>query len=164
MSFRKYSESNSYQLTEQEEFEFQFSDHVKSSARSKFSVIALVSILFFVIYLVSSSDIVDGNLYKRKSFKSGSKYVRKEVRNMTDTELSNYFAAVWTLKNTGREDDRDYLLKYDDFVAQHMIATANSTVDQAHEYAAFLSWHSLLVMEFEIALQSIDSTVTIPYW
>ena len=37
-------------------------------------------------------------------------------------------------------------------------------MDQCHEYAAFPIWHSLYVREFEIALQSIDPLVFVPYW
>ncbi len=44
------------------------------------------------------------------------------------------------------------------------MAATNSTVDQAHAAAAFVIWHSLYVRELELALQSIDSTVFIPYW
>ena len=77
---------------------------------------------------------------------------------------------------------------YNEAVAQHGIATLNTTVrdwfwftkfwlliaivhnflmgqcDQAHEYAAFAIWHSMVVREFEIALQSINPSVYVPYW
>lgn len=166
-------ESNSYQGVEDNKL-LAVTDNFEDEGtiRPKSSMFVFISLLVVVYFAFVQTGVdtsglstgTDKKLSSRSSFRSDTKYVRKEIRDMTDTELSNYFSAVWTMKKTGRQDDRDYLLKYDDFVAQHMIATANSTIDQAHEYAAFLSWHSLLVMEFEIALQSIDSTVTIPYW
>jgi hypothetical protein len=89
---------------------------------------------------------------------------RKEVRQMSTQELEDYFDAVWTMKETGRQDGRGYLVYYDDFVAQHALAASNTTMDQAHLYAGFTVWHSLLVYEFELALRSISPNVSIPYW
>lgn len=83
---------------------------------------------------------------------------------MTSDELDAYFDALWIYKTSGRQDGLEYLETYDDAVAQHALAAANTTVDQAHQYAAFVVWHSVYVREVEIALQSIDPTVFIPYW
>lgn len=90
--------------------------------------------------------------------------VRKEIRSLTSAEIDNYFNALWTYKSTGRMDGVSYMKTYDEAVAQHALATCNSTVDQAHTYGAFLVWHGIFVREFEIALQSIDPSVTVPYW
>jgi hypothetical protein len=89
---------------------------------------------------------------------------RKEIRDFTADELEAYFDAVWALKETGRQDGRDYLVYYDDFVAYHATAAANSTVDQCHLYGAFMIWHCLLTYEFELALRSINPNVSVPYW
>src|SRR5262249_33022888 len=35
---------------------------------------------------------------------------------------------------------------------------------QAHAGPAFLAWHRELLLQFEQALQTVDSSVTIPYW
>ena len=163
-----------YQSDEGDDFEDedQIQSEHKSGSRLAMLVTVtsaiLVSILFLGIFLVNNTTgtgiAVGKKLYTRDAYRSDAKYVRKEIRELTDAELSTYFSAIWTMKSTGRQDNRDYLKKYDDFVAHHMIASANSTQDQAHEYAAFMIWHSLLVMEMEIALQSIDSSITIPYW
>lgn len=91
-------------------------------------------------------------------------YERVEIRDMTEEQLDKYFNALWTYKKTGRQDGRDYMRTYDEFVAQHALATANKTVDQAHTWAAFIPWHSIVVYEVEMALRSIDPTVSIPYW
>jgi hypothetical protein len=37
-------------------------------------------------------------------------------------------------------------------------------MDQAHLFAGFVIWHSLLDYEFEIAIRSINPNVSIPYW
>jgi hypothetical protein len=98
------------------------------------------------------------------SYTSSATYTRKEIRQCSKEELEAYFDAVWALKETGRQDGRPYLQMYDDFVAQHALAAANTTMDQAHLFAAFTVWHSLLTYEFELALRSINPNVSIPYW
>lgn len=57
-----------------------------------------------------------------------SSRLRKEIRNMTAAEVDSYFEAIWIYKNEGRKDGRDYMVTYDEIVAQHAIATKNSTV------------------------------------
>ncbi len=69
-------------------------------------------------------------------------YVRKEIRDLTSDELDNYFAAIWEYKTNGRQDDRDYFLTYNDIVAQHAIATTNTTV---RFFLALASFHFLCV-------------------
>lgn len=171
-------ETNSVETSYQSDSEDQFEDEdqIQSELKKKpklamlvtITSAILVSVLFLGIFFVNNTTenavTVGKKLYTRDAYRSSAKYVRKEIRDMSDDELNAYFSAMWTMKETGRQDNRDYLLKYDDFVAHHMIASANSTQDQAHEYASFMIWHSMLVMEMEIALQSIDPTITIPYW
>ncbi|MCA9694467.1 MAG: tyrosinase family protein [Myxococcales bacterium] len=56
---------------------------------------------------------------------------------------------------------------YDQFVAVHLAVTSLSgaqTVDGAHGGPAFLAWHREYLRRFEVALQSVDPRVTIPYW
>ena len=136
--------------------------------------------------------------------------LRKEIRNLTEQEWDDYMDAILIYKYEGRRDvsllsnnatvatrwqilnqGKDYMINYDHMVAQHAIASMNSTVndcscwyviwflfyfktrlypfyefqcDQAHEWAAFIIWHSIFVREFEIALQSINPNVSVPYW
>ena len=54
--------------------------------------------------------------------------VRKEIRDMSTEELDRYFNALWEYKNVGRRDNRTYFRNYNELVAQHALATANSTV------------------------------------
>eukprot|EP01035_Chromulina_nebulosa_P018469 gene18469-24179_t len=90
--------------------------------------------------------------------------IRKEIRQLSNNELSAYFSALWTYKNSGRQDGKSYFKTYDHLVAHHATASVNTTADQAHQYASFMIWHSVYVKELEIALQSIDPTVAVPYW
>ena len=63
--------------------------------------------------------------------------------------------------------------RYDDFVETHMMAmmmqmgspsNSSFTPGWAHYAPAFFPWHRILVLQFEEELQTIDPTVTVPYW
>ncbi|BCL36470.1 tyrosinase family protein [Nostoc sp. MS1] len=97
--------------------------------------------------------------------------VRKSVTSLTSKEKSNLVNAIITLKNTTLPGNK--LSIYDEFVAVHLGATrlihnheghASSTQELAHENAAFLPWHREYINRFEEALQTVDPSVTIPYW
>jgi tyrosinase len=99
--------------------------------------------------------------------------VRKNVVDLTSQEKAAFVNAVNGLKNTYR--DGSSISVYDEFVSLHVgvmgfmkefgggtgpAAGANS----AHTLPAFLPWHREYVNRFEQALQTIDSSVTVPYW
>lgn len=91
---------------------------------------------------------------------------RKNIYSLTDTELANYQAAVNALKADGR---------YDEFIMRHHMAMDVPTLmpgetefdtgrNAAHRGPSFLPWHRYFIREFELALQSVNPTVTLPYW
>ena len=100
-------------------------------------------------------------------------HVRKNVVDLTAQEKSAFVNAVNGLKNTYQQGNSISI--YDEFVSLHVAvmgfmrefgggtgpaAGANS----AHTLPAFLPWHREYLNRFEQALQTIDSSVTIPYW
>lgn len=85
--------------------------------------------------------------------------VRKNQALLPATEKADFIAAVKEVKNVKHT--------YDIFVQQHLTAMANRIllpVDPAHLGPAFLPWHREYLRRFELELQEIDSSVTIPYW
>lgn len=59
--------------------------------------------------------------------------------------------------------------RYDDFVEVHLNAMAvmmqsPPAPSWGHMAAAFGPWHRVLLLKFEKELQTVDATVTIPYW
>lgn len=100
--------------------------------------------------------------------------VRKNITSLTTTELTNYVNAVTTLKNTMVTAANGVQISiYDQFVATHLGAmdlagrpgpNGQPLVNAAHGNAAFLPWHRAFIYEFEKQLQTVDPTVTIPYW
>jgi tyrosinase len=89
--------------------------------------------------------------------------VRKSVYDMTPAEWNRFVNAVNTLRTNGT---------YDTFMTEHLNAMStltqpNDTTTQrnvAHRGPSFLPWHREFLREFELALQQVDPSVTVPYW
>ncbi|MFF2572796.1 tyrosinase family protein [Streptomyces sp. NPDC058084] len=84
--------------------------------------------------------------------------VRKNQATLTADEKRRFVNALLELKRTGR---------YDTFVTTHnaFIMSDTDTSDRVgHRSPSFLPWHRRFLIEFERALQSVDASVTLPYW
>jgi tyrosinase len=86
-------------------------------------------------------------------------YVRKNQNTLTTDEKDAFVNAIKQLKNTYTDGSK--LSVYDQFVEEHHEAFSSG---QAHGGPAFLAWHREFLLQFEQALQTVDSSVTIPYW
>ena len=75
---------------------------------------------------------------------------RKNQATLTAQEKSRFVAAVLALKANGT---------YDQYVALHV-----NNMPAAHRGPAFFPWHRELLRRFELDLQAVDSSVTLPYW
>ncbi|GGO85395.1 tyrosinase MelC2 [Wenjunlia tyrosinilytica] len=84
--------------------------------------------------------------------------VRKNQATLTSTEKRAFVNALLALKRSGR---------YDSFVTTHneFITSDSDNGDRVgHRSPSFLPWHRRFLIQFEEALQSVDSSVTLPYW
>lgn len=99
------------------------------------------------------------------------RHIRKSVTQLTQAEKSAFVDAVNTLQSTYPEGSQ--LSLYEQFVVQHILtmgfrqslgATGPARGNPAHSYPAFLPWHRQFLLDFEQALQTVDASVTIPYW
>lgn len=81
--------------------------------------------------------------------------VRKNQAALSVSEKGRFIAAVLQLKANR---------KYDEYVSQHLNAMNDMANMPAHGGPAFLPWHREFLRRFELDLQRIDPSVTIPYW
>jgi hypothetical protein len=87
---------------------------------------------------------------------------RKNQANLTGDERKAFVDAVLALKNSV-PSQMGLSNRYDDYVMVHMNAMM-ATVGWAHQMPAFLPWHREYLRHFELDLQKVNPTVTIPYW
>ena len=79
--------------------------------------------------------------------------IRKDAESLTVAERSRFLRAMARLNDRGSGPFRD-------FRNTHL----NDTSDEAHGLDGFLPWHRAYLLDLERALQSIDPSVTLPYW
>ncbi|MYA96793.1 MAG: tyrosinase family protein [Nitrospinae bacterium] len=98
--------------------------------------------------------------------------VRKNARWLTDTERANLLKAMIGLKGRNIQQGAHRMNVYDFYPLEHRIVRRRRSArnpnqglgDGGHGGPAFLPWHREWLLRFERDLQSIDSTVTLPYW
>jgi Common central domain of tyrosinase/von Willebrand factor type A domain len=88
---------------------------------------------------------------------------RKNVKSLTADEKTRYVNAFLALKSQDSVIHPGAQSRYDDFVETHMNAMM-AAVGWAHQDSVFFPWHRELLYQFEKLLQSVDSSVMIPYW
>ena len=91
------------------------------------------------------------------------KYVRREIRDLSDEDRSRYFSALEIVYNTSLEDGVAlYGPRYKDY--KYFTILHNTNVYCYHHNLAFLTTHPAFTLMLDRSLQSIDPTVTQPYW
>jgi len=105
-------------------------------------------------------DLVEGNAM--------CMYVRREIRSLTDDDLSATMDAMYTLWDVSDEDgqarfgDDYHSSAY--FSAAHDFNAAQQDADHIHEGLGFLPQHIKLTNMFEVSMQAVDPSVSLPYW
>src|SRR5262249_8467372 len=83
--------------------------------------------------------------------------VRKNQNALTTEERQAFIGAILTLKNTYRPGRTISI--FDEYANLHMMGMMGANI---HEGSAFLPWHRKMLRNFELELQNIDPSVTIP--
>ena len=78
--------------------------------------------------------------------------VRKNANNYSIEERQRFLNSLTTLNNTFNG--------YLNFINIHVKASS----PEAHDGPAFLAWHRAYILDMERKLQSIDPSVSLPYW
>ena len=95
---------------------------------------------------------------------------RKNVKRLTTDEKRRFVNAIQALKTQDSVIHPGAQSRYDDFVETHLNAMWDFTthafrpLSWGHGDSVFFPWHRELLYQFEQLLQSVDPTVTIPYW
>jgi len=95
---------------------------------------------------------------------------RKNVKNLGTDEMRRFVNAFLALTGQDSVLHPGAQSRYDDFVETHLLAMHDMDTNMmrpeswGHGGSVFLPWHRELLYQFEKLLQSIDPSVTIPYW
>lgn len=87
-------------------------------------------------------------LFPQRDYACTEVRIRKEYRDMTATEWSDFSRALSLIDG---ETDR--------WARMHL-----EHVEEAHGVAAFFPWHRMFVMAWENRLRELVANVTVPYW
>ncbi|CAM9236405.1 unnamed protein product [Ectocarpus sp. 4 AP-2014] len=96
------------------------------------------------------------------------KYVRREIRQLTDKDREAFFDAMETLYRLPTTEGvalygEDYK-GIEFFVQMHLDGAAVKDCDHWHDDAGIVTHHVGFTLLFEQALQVVDPSVSIPYW
>ena len=96
------------------------------------------------------------------------KYVRRELRGLTDEDREAYFGALEVIFKTPCDDGKgmygDQFECIDTFTSMHNDFAGDPYCDHAHDGYGFLTMHFSLSIWFEQVLQSVDPKLSLPYW
>ena len=102
------------------------------------------------------------------SFNVTSKYVRRELRDLTDADRDRYFEALHTVYAT---EQAEGVAKYGRnfksaawLVREHLYGAADKSCDHWHDDAGFLNHHVGITLQLEASLRSVDPHVCSHYW
>ncbi|CAM9612742.1 unnamed protein product [Choristocarpus tenellus] len=110
----------------------------------------------------------DGVIVRRFKDVVMCKYVRREIRTLTDEdreELLDAMYVMWELDTVeGREKyGPDYMSVWD-LGLLHFLAGEDVECDHFHHGLGFLTSHVLITNVFEVSLQTINPRLAMPYW
>ncbi|CAM9856817.1 unnamed protein product [Pylaiella littoralis] len=98
------------------------------------------------------------------------KYVRREIRTLTDEEREELFDAMfalWSVRVDGGNGTELYGEDYADIYAinrLHFKASSPMDCDYFHDGLGFLTNHAVISNTFEYSLQKVNPKLTLPYW
>jgi len=96
------------------------------------------------------------------------KYVRREIRQLSEADREAYLSATSLFHRLGlKEGRKKYGSKWTNYEASTTKHLARMTLDGCtpyHGYDTFLTAHEAFILEFEQALQAVNPAISVPYW
>lgn len=110
----------------------------------------------------------EGELVNSGSTKAMCKYVRRELRTLTETDRELFFDTLETAYGLSTEIGRAaYGPMYkaaEDFTLIHNTMSGHMDCDHLHGGLGFLPQHAAMTLSFERSLQTVNPQITMPYW
>ena len=108
------------------------------------------------------------NVAISQEFTMAAKYVRREIRSLTETDRAAFFKALrylYTIKeDIGKERWGEKFQTMQYFLYKHLNGAGRTDCDHWHDGAGIVTHHMAFTLEAEQALQAIDPTIAMPYW
>uniref|UniRef100_A0A7S3K307 Tyrosinase copper-binding domain-containing protein n=2 Tax=Aureoumbra lagunensis TaxID=44058 RepID=A0A7S3K307_9STRA len=96
------------------------------------------------------------------------RYVRRNIRKLSDKARNNFFDAVHTVMTLSRSEGQaaygPNFNELDFFVKIHLNNAGLKSTDKLHDGLGFVTQHVTITDAFERSLRSVDPSVSIPYW
>lgn len=96
------------------------------------------------------------------------KYIRREIRSLTESDRNKWINAMKLLYTTSLDDGKalygDDFYNAEWFSYQHLNGAGRNDCDHWHDGAAVATIHLSFTLICERALQSIDPSISMPYW
>jgi hypothetical protein len=103
-----------------------------------------------------------------QEFQVMNKYVRREIRSLTDNDRDTFFSALRLLYSLPQaEGEQTYGEKYvsaETIAKHHLHGAARTDCDHWHDGAGILPIHMAFTLLVEQSLQAIDPSIAMPYW
>ena len=110
----------------------------------------------------------NGKVTSSVAIKVMVKYVRREIRSMTDLDRERFFQAISIMSVVPTETGQGiWGSKYkskDYFNRVHLYYGGTADCDHWHQGAGFVTSHVALTLEFEQGIQSMYPSLSMPYW
>jgi hypothetical protein len=98
------------------------------------------------------------------------KYVRRELRSLTENDRRAFFDALYQVYTGGLGSggegsgfgDKFKTAEY--FLYKHLNGAGTSDCDHWHDGAGIITHHTAFTLEMEQSLQAVDPSVAMPYW
>jgi hypothetical protein len=122
-----------------------------------------IGVMNATVYISYQGDVVSQTHYP-----IAVKYIRREIRSLTDTERSAWVSTMKMLYTTSLEDGQNtyggnfYNAEW--FSYQHLNGAGRNDCDHWHDGAAIATIHLGFTLVAERALQSINPSLSMPYW
>lgn len=117
---------------------------------------------------VEQFSTLTGNLMTSSSGIALCMSVRRDISSLTADHLSSTMDAMHTLWSVSEEDGQalygENFHSSTYFAEAHMFNAAQRDSDHIHEGLGFMTQHVKLTNMFELAIQAVDPSVTLPYW